>query len=218
MGWVPGADEDDRTRQLRAMLFELAGTIGDDADVHARARVLHDAYTDDPEAVDPALAAAAISVIADSGTREEFDTFVQRFRKIDNPQEQIRYLYSLAKFHDDEAFEEMLDLSLSEVRSQNAPFLLRLALMNRTHGPKAWTFIRQHWDELNEKLPSSTIVRMAEGVRTLTDPALAHEVQGFFAEHPVPQGERTMAQHLERLRVNVALRAREAKRLADSLA
>jgi puromycin-sensitive aminopeptidase len=218
MGWVPAPDEDDRTRQLRAMLFELAGTIGHDVDVRARARTLHETYIDDPEAVDPDMAAAAITVIADSGTREEFDSFLQRFRKVDNPQEQIRYLYSLAKFHDDEAFEEMLDLSLSEVRSQNAPFLLRIALSNRTHGPKAWTFVRRHWDEINERLPSSTIVRMAEGVRTLTDPALANEVQGFFAEHPVPQGERTMAQHLERLRVNVALRAREAKRLADSLA
>jgi puromycin-sensitive aminopeptidase len=123
----------------------------------------------------------------------------------------------LAKFHVDDAFAELLELSLSEVRSQNAPFLLRLALSNRTHGPTAWTFVRKNWDAINERLPSSTIVRMAEGVRSLTDPALANEILGFFAEHPVPQGERTMAQHLERLRVNVALRAREAKRLADSL-
>ncbi|MEY2404218.1 MAG: tricorn protease interacting factor, partial [Acidimicrobiaceae bacterium] len=76
MGWVPGADEDDRTRQLRAILFELAGTIGDDADVQTRARALHDAYTEDPEAIDPDMAAAAITVIADSGNREEFDSFV----------------------------------------------------------------------------------------------------------------------------------------------
>ena len=77
---------------------------------------------------------------------------------------------------------------------------------NRTHGATAWSFVRRHWDEINERFPSSTIVRMAEGVRFLTDPAVANEVEGFFAEHPVPQGERTMAQHLERLRVNVTLR------------
>ena len=157
-------------------------------------------------------------MIAETGTRDEFDSFLQRFRKAENPQEQIRYLYSLSRFHDDDAMAEVLDLSLSEVRTQNAPFLLRLALSNRTHGPQAWTFVRKHWDEINARLPSSTIVRMAEGVRNLTDPALANEVEGFFAEHPIPQGERTMAQHLERLRVNVALRTREAKRLSDSLA
>ena len=49
------------------------------------------------------------------------------------------------------------------------------------------------------------MVRMIEGVRTLSDPAVAQDVLGFFAEHPLPQGERTLAQHLERLRVNVAL-------------
>ncbi|MEY2457367.1 MAG: tricorn protease interacting factor [Acidimicrobiaceae bacterium] len=218
MGWTPAPGEDDRTRQLRATLFELAGTIGDDSDVQARARALHDSYVDDPESVDPPLAAAAITVIADSGGREEFDAFLQRFRKADNPQEEIRYLYSLAKFHDDDAFAELLELSLSEVRTQNAPFLLRLALSNRTHGDKAWSFVRRRWDEINERFPSSTIVRMAEGVRFLTDPALANEVEGFFAEHPVPQGERTMAQHLERLRVNVTFRRREAERLAAALA
>jgi puromycin-sensitive aminopeptidase len=218
MGWEPQPDEDDRTRQLRATLFELAGTVGDDEDVQARARALHDAFHEDPESVDAPLAAAAITVIADSGGREEFDAFLQGFRKSDNPQEEIRYLYSLAKFHDDEAFAEMLDLSLSEVRSQNAPFLLRIALANRTHGARAWSFVRRHWDEINERFPSSTITRMAEGVRFVTDPVLANEIEGFFAEHAVPQGERTMRQHLERMRVNVALRAREAKRLSDSLA
>jgi hypothetical protein len=43
-------------------------------------------------------------------------------------------------------------------------------------------------------------------------------VLAFFAEHDVPQGEKTLAQHLERLRVNVALREREGASLAASLA
>jgi hypothetical protein len=37
------------------------------------------------------------------------------------------------------------------------------------------------------------------------------------AEHPVPQGTRTVEQHLERQRVNVALRQREAGRVAEAL-
>jgi hypothetical protein len=191
------------------------GTVGADDDVRARARLLHDAYLKNPEDSDPELVAAALAVIADSGTRDEFDAFVERWRECDNPQEELRYLYSLARFHDDASFREVLDLSLTEVRTQNAPFLLGRALNNRTHGPVAWDFVRKNWPTLLERFPASTVVRMAEGVRWLIE--VADEVQGFFAEHPVPQATRTMNQHLERLRVNVAFYEREHRALAEAL-
>jgi hypothetical protein len=101
------------------------------------------------------------------------------------------------------------------VRTQNAPFLLGRALNNRTHGPVAWEFVRKNWPTLLERFPASTVVRMAEGVRWLIE--VADDVQGFFAEHPVPQATRTMEQHLERLRVNVALYQREHHALAEAL-
>jgi puromycin-sensitive aminopeptidase len=157
-----------------------------------------------------------MDVIAFSGTPAEFDAFLERFRTETNPQEQMRYLYALARFPDDASFQRMLDLSLSEVRTQNAPFLLGRALTHRRHGADAWAFIRRRWPEITERFPSSTIVRMAEGVRTFSDPALADDVRAFFAEHPVPQGTKTMEQHLERMGVAVAFRARERNALAEA--
>ena len=64
---------------------------------------------------------------------------------------------------------------------------------------------------------SNSIARLLEGIRGLSQPAVADSVFAFFADHEVPQGDKTLAQHLERLEVNVALRAREAGRLADRL-
>ena len=43
-------------------------------------------------------------------------------------------------------------------------------------------------------------------------------MQGFFAEHPIPQAAKTLDQVLERQRVNAALRERESARLASALA
>jgi puromycin-sensitive aminopeptidase len=217
MGWTPRHGDSDRDRETRATLFELVGVGGADEDVVARARTLHESYVDDPTSVDPAMAAAAVSVIADSGDSQDFETFLERFRKADNPQEEMRYLYSLAKFRNDESFSRMLDLSLSEVRTQNAPFLLGRALTNRSNGPQAWDFVRKNWPTFLERFPSNTMVRMAEGVRALSEPEVAQDVLAFFAEHPLPQGEKTLAQHLERLRVNVAFREREREALATAL-
>ena len=109
-------------------------------------------------------------------------------------------------------------MSLTDhVRTQNAPYLLRRCLSNRDNGPRAWRFVADHWDAVNERFPSNSIVRRLEGIRSLSRPEVADDVFRFFETHEVPQGDKTLAQHLERLEVNVALRRREAHVLADHL-
>ncbi len=217
MGFEPADTDDERARQLRATLFELVGTLGDDADVVARARAIHAAYRADADAADPGLVTASINVIAEHGTRDDYDEFLKHSLDAPTPQEELRYLYALPRFNDEASFRDALERTLTEVRTQNASFVLARALMHRAYGPIAWEFVRRHWDDINAKLPSSSIVRLAEGLKLLLDPAVARDVEAFFAEHPVPQGERTLAQHLERLRVNVALREREGAELASAL-
>jgi puromycin-sensitive aminopeptidase len=163
-------------------------------------------------------------VLADSATSEDgsaearFELFWQRHKQAATPQEEIRYLYALAQFHDDTVFGRLLDLVLDEVRTQNAPFLLGRAMMNRTHGAQAWDFVARNWATINERFPSNSIVRMTEGIVALSQPDVANRVQGFFREHAVPQGAKTLQQQLERQRVNVALREREGPNLATALA
>ena len=85
-------------------------------------------------------------------------------------------------------------------------------IANRDHGDQAWRFVREHWDHANAALPATSIVRMVDPVKTLTRPEQQADVAGFFAEHAIPQAAKTLQQVLERQRVNVALRDREAPR------
>jgi puromycin-sensitive aminopeptidase len=78
----------------------------------------------------------------------------------------------------------------------------------------AWRFVRNRWGELNDRFPANSIVRMIDGVKTLTRPDEQADVAAFFADHDIPQARKTLEQILERQRVNVALRQREADRLA----
>ena len=103
------------------------------------------------------------------------------------------------------------------MKTQNAPFLLRTAIANRHHGFAAWSFVRQHWAEANAAFPANTIVRMVGSVSMLTTEHAVADVQGFFTEHPIPQGAKTLDQTLERQRVNAALRERERVDLAAAL-
>ncbi|MEX2586750.1 MAG: M1 family metallopeptidase [Actinomycetota bacterium] len=217
LGDEPGPGEDQRTSQLRGTLFEFTGTVGNDPQIRTRARELHDRYRAEPGSVDPALAAAAIGVMADAGTPEEFDLFWRCHTEADSPQLAIRYLHALARFDEPELVARMLQLARTEVRTQDAPFLLGRGLANRRTNRQVFEFIRQHWQELTDRFPSNSIVRMVSGISTFTDPDLASAAQDFFDSHPIPQSQKTLAQHLEKMWVSVAFRQREAQALAGSL-
>jgi puromycin-sensitive aminopeptidase len=219
LGWQATDGEDDRTRQLRGTLVGLLGTTGADPDVVDAARQVHDRALDGSGGDDPAVVAAAVDVVAANGTSADLDLFVARMESAPTPQERQRYQYALGDFPGTDEFDRVLDLVLSDtIRSQNAAFVLRRTLLNRENGDRAWAFVSRNWDAVGEKLPSMSMVRMAEGVRGLSTPALAHEVESFFAEHPLPQAAKSLAQHLEALRVNVGVREREAERLGAALA
>jgi puromycin-sensitive aminopeptidase len=213
----PADDEPARTRELRGVLLRALGTIGRDVTAIERARALFQRHINGDD-VDPELAVAALGVVATFGDEEVFDTILERFRSASTPQEMQRHLFALAEFEDPKLFERTLELSTSgEVRTQNAPYLLRNALHNRANGAAAWEHIRRSWDLINERFPSNSIVRMLEGVRAISKPEAAADVKGFLAEHPIAQSVKTVEQHLERMEVNVRLRAREADRLAAAL-
>ena len=209
--------ESDRDRELRGVLFEAMGELGDDAATKTRAREIYAQETGGAD-VDPSLFAAAVHIIASDGTAADFDEFLRRFQAASTPQEELRFLSVLADFDDPDLVRRLLAMSLTDdVRTQNAPYLLRRALSNREQGKLAWFFVQDEWDAINERFPSNSIVRMLEGVRSLSTPDIAPEVFVFFETHEVPQGDKTLAQHLERLEVNVALRARESERLTHHL-
>ncbi len=210
--------QSDRDDELRGALFDLRGVLGRDPGTATMARELYASAKDAPGTVEASMVAASIAVIAATGGAADFDEFLGRFRQATTPQDELRYLSALADFDDPELIDRLLAMAITDdVRTQNAPYLLRRAMGNRNHGGRAWQFVQDNWDAINERFPSNSIVRLLEGVRGLSRPDLAESVFAFFETHEVPQGDKTLAQHLERLEVNVALRARESDRLAEHL-
>ncbi len=209
VGWEPAPGEDDRTGELRGVLARTLAVGGNDAETIARSRELMAA-----EDVDPALAAAAIAVVAATGDDADYQEIRQRYENAPTPQLELRYLMALTTFDDDALMDRTLAATLDgTVRSQDAGFVLRGCLENRNHGPQAWTYITEHWDSINQRLPSQAIPRMLSGITALSTPQLARDVEAFLGAHPVPQGPLTVAQHLERQKINSELRRRVQEEL-----
>jgi puromycin-sensitive aminopeptidase len=212
---APG--DDDRVRALRGLVLGLRGTHDDDAAAQLAAE-LFERQRRDPSSVDAELGAGALKAVAVTADADRFDVILDRYRHGDTPQEQVRHLYAAATVADGELFDRYLALlETDEVRSQNLAFAYRAALRNRHHGPRAWGVVRDRWDAIRERLPFNATHRLLEAVSEFTDPELAREVEAFLAGHPVPEATTLIAQHVERMWVQVAVHEREAGRVAGAL-
>ena len=87
--------------------------------------------------------------------------------------------------------------------------MLALCLRNKKHGGIAWEFIKSNWKNLLNKFPSNSIVRMLSGLTSLSNDELSNDIHKFFEKNHVPQGQLTLDQTLEKLRINVDFVNRE---------
>ena len=218
LGWDPRPDDGERTPSLRASVLRTLGVIGDDPDVQAEALLRFHQALGGETVLHPDTEAAILEIVASHGGPDVYEAILARYRAPANPQEEIRYLYALGSFGDHDLANRTFDLALSQVRTQNAPYLLGSMLANRITGPTIWRRLTAEWDAVVTRFPSNSLPRMLDGVRGLCTPrALADEVTAFVNDHPLAAGGRSVEQILERLGVNVAFGEREGPDLAVAL-
>jgi puromycin-sensitive aminopeptidase len=169
-------------------------------------------------AVDAGVLAAAIAVLAHTGDAGRYDDFLRRFRAARTPQEEQRYLQALAGFRPPALVGRTLESTLNgEVRTQDAPFLVR-SLLYGVHGrARAWDFVRANWERMSQEYPATGLRRMCEGFLGLASAGWEAEVREFVRQRQVNLGGKTLEQYLEQLHIAVRLRQREGQALRDYL-
>jgi len=218
VGSPPAPGESEARRELRADLLRALGTLGEDRDVQAGARRLERRYREEPSAVDPSLAAAAIAVSAHAGGEAEYDDHLARFRAAATPQDAWRYLFSLARFRPPALVERTLRLTLDgSVGRADAPYLLRSLLLSVAARETAWRFVQERWDALRRAYTQGGLASVCGGLVGLATPELEASVREFFGGRRVSLGGKTLDQDLERLAIAVAFREREAAALTAYL-
>jgi puromycin-sensitive aminopeptidase len=219
LGWTPRPEESELTRQLRGDLVRALGVLGDDPEVQAAARERFARARDDGGVLDGNVLPAVIATLARSGGEAEYEEFLDRFKRARSPQEEQRYLYALAGFRQEALVERTLEKTVNgEIRSQDAPFVVRALLGSVWGRGLAWEFVKGHWEAMARLYPPSAYRRMYEGVTALVSAEWEAEVRAFFPAHGIVLGGKTLEQYLEQLRVAVRFREREAARLASHLA
>jgi hypothetical protein len=210
IGWERKPGEDERVRPLRSTLVEALGLVGADPEVRQRAAGMQAAALKDRDAIDPDLAAPVARIVARTGGEAEYTEFLDIVRHPATPQEEIRYLYALAEFEHGGLARRTLDLAITEVRTQNGPFLVSALLGNRAGGELAWGFVKEHWADITARFPDNLISRMLQGATNLLKPDVAADVAAFIASQPRLRDNKLAQQTVEQLEINVAFAQREA--------
>jgi puromycin-sensitive aminopeptidase len=209
LGWSAKEGESELERQLRGDLIGAFGTVAEDKLCQQRARELYREYEKDANSVERNLVPALVSILAYTGSSDDYEKFYTRFKNAQTPQEETRYLFALSGFREQRLIQRTLELTVNgEVRTQNAPYLMRSLLLNRDAREEAWRFMKQHWEEMTRQYPDNSIPRMCEGIIGLVTRELADDVRHFFERNLVKQGAKQLEQHLERLAIAVACKQR----------
>jgi puromycin-sensitive aminopeptidase len=219
LGWIPQGTESELTKQLRGELLGAQGKLGNDPAVQRRAADLYQAYLKDATAVDPNIVPSLIAVLAHTGDAARYEEFDERFRTAATPQEERRYLFSLAAFQPTALLERTLARTISgEIRSQDGPFLVG-ALLGNVYGRElAWAFVKTNWEKMDHMFPKQGLRRMCGGIVSLATPELERDVRDFFITRKIDLGGKTLDQYLEQLRIGVTVRERESRALRAYLA
>ena len=208
LGWEGDQEESDLTRKLRGDLIAAMGNLANDAAVVEKARQIAGRVLTG-EDLDPEVATAALSVYSHHGGAEEYETLWAAYQRTAAPAEKVRYLRSVAGVQLEELSLSTMDKIIEgDIRTQDG-FWVFARLLAGDAGPSVWQSARSRWDLVLEAMPGMTRRRVVEGLPALSQPEVAADVKGFFAEHPIPEAARFLTQNLELLDANILLRERE---------
>lgn len=218
LGWTTQDGEQDLVRQLRGELIGALGGLGNDPPTQQAAAERYQQYRKDPATVDPNIVPALVAILAHTGNEARYEEFSGRYLMAATPQEERRYLFSLAAFQSPALLARTLARTINgEMRTQDAPSVVG-AVLGNVHGRElAWDFVKTNWDQMDRLFPKQGLRRMCGGIVNLAMPEVERDVRTFFVSRKIDLGGKTLEQYLEQLRIAVTVRQREGQQLRSYL-
>ena len=210
LGWNPAPAEDDERRLRRAALLRALVLVARDPSEIARATERFREHLQHPLALDPNLLDIVVAAAAREADEKRFEELRERARTELDPAAKRRYLHALAMVEDPRLVDRAVALALDPfVQMQDFASYLGTLLGNRAGREPAWRLVQTRWDEVRAKADSPMILRrLVEALGNLPERRHLEEVEKFLVAHELPPAKQAVAQTLERLRADVALRER----------
>jgi puromycin-sensitive aminopeptidase len=212
MGWDPRPGESDLDRLRRASLLRGVGGLARSPNVLSEAglrvaRMLEHG----PDALEVNLLDGAVGIAARTGEAPLFQRLKAAFPTEPDPATKRRYLMALTAFEDAGLSAQARALLLEGgVPMQDVSGYVHGLLANREARDEGWRLLQDRWADVMARTGGAPMLvrRVVEALGNLHTRAHLEQVRRFLASHPVPEAQQAVAQTLERLGQDVALRER----------
>ncbi len=221
-GWVPRDDDDTDTREKRTRAIGMLGLHARAADVREEAlRRVRD-HLDRRERLLPDVAGSVIAVGATIGDDTLWDRYIARMTEAQaaDAQEEARFRQALIAFEDPELARRTADAIFSpRIRVQDRGLMLIPMMQARRTRNAAWGVLRARWDSDVAVGDMAPLLKQGyvTAVSQLTQRGLAEEAERFLEAKRTADIQETVAQSIERLRINTEAAERLADELEDAL-
>ena len=221
-GWDPADDEDSDTREKRTRAIGMLGIHARAADVREEALRRVRAHLDSTARLHPDVAGVVIAVAATIGDERLWDRYVARMKEAaaSDAQEEARFRQGLLYFEEPRLIERTAELIFSPtIRTMERGLMLIPLMQLRRSREIAWQVLREKWDAEVAGAELAPLLKQAfpNAVSQLAQPGLVDDAIRFLEAKRTPDIAETVAQSIERLRVNGAAAERLADELEDAL-
>ena len=211
LGWHPKDGEDDEARLRRAAVLRALTLVGREPRAIEQAQELFGVVLGKhPLSVDPNLLDVIVSAAARTADQARFDALKSRAAAEVDPASRRRFLHALAMVEAPALAPQAVALLLTDaVQMQDFSSYLGVLLGNRAARETAFALVRERWEEVRNKAQSPMLLRrLVEGLGALPEKRHLEQVEGFLGTHHIEGARQAIAQTLERMRMDVALRER----------
>ena len=209
LGWEPREGEPDERRLRRAAVQRAMVLVARDPESIKAAALRFDKLLA-KHAVDPNLLDIVVAAAARTADEKRFDVLREKAATELDPAAKRRFLHALAAVENPQLVERAVDLALDDfVQMQDFSSYVGALLANRATRELAWKLVQTRWDAVRKKGDSPMILRrLVEALGALPERAHLNAVTTFLAAQDLTPARQAVAQTLERLRMDVALRER----------
>ncbi|MGI0133990.1 MAG: ERAP1-like C-terminal domain-containing protein, partial [Candidatus Micrarchaeaceae archaeon] len=156
LGWVRKDDERDAITLLRSATITVLGYAGD-REVMSQAKKMFDDYVKNGRQIDPNIRGAIFTLAALGGDEQTHSTFIDLYKRLDDPYDKVRVLYGLSSFTDKKLLLASLDFSMSKhVRLQDSYYVPALMASKPAGKQVVWPWIRDNWKNIMKRFDASS--------------------------------------------------------------
>jgi puromycin-sensitive aminopeptidase len=210
LGWEQNEKDSDEVRLRRAAVQRALVSVARDPAVVKEAIERYEGHVAKKRPLDPNLVDIAVAAAARNADAKRFDELKQLAATELDPAAKRRYLHALALVEHPDLVQRSVELAMDGfVPMQDFASYVTTLLGNRATREATWTLMQKRWDEVRKKGDSPMILRrLVEALGSLMTREHLAQVEKFLEKNPIESARMAVAQTLERLRMDVALRER----------